>query len=121
VEEGLKKGKRMYVPRVDWAQKRIQAIEVHSLIELQPGAYGIAEPPLDEKKVGRPEDLDLVIVPGLGFDLRGARLGRGEGYFDRFLKQARRAYKIGLAFECQIVAEIPRDVTDERVDEILVG
>ena len=71
--------------------------------------------------MGKPEELELVIVPGLGFDREGGRIGRGEGYFDRFLAEAKRAYKIGLAFECQMVERVPCESSDVILDEILVG
>lgn len=89
--------------------------------ELTPGSYGILEPPFDPERIGQPEDLDLVIVPGIGFDLKGGRLGRGEGYFDRFLGEVAKAYKIGLAFECQIVEKIPRGLEDICINEVLTG
>ena len=121
VEEGLRRGKRIYVPRVDSDEKRIWAIEVSGLTDLKPGTFGILEPELDTKRVAQPEDLELAVVPGLGFDREGGRLGRGEGYFDRFLKEAKEAYKIGLAFECQIVEKIPCEINDIIMNEILVG
>ena len=121
VEEGLRHGKRIYVPHVDSNEKRIWAIEVSGLTDLKPGTFGILEPEFDTKRVAQPEDLELAIIPGLGFDPEGGRLGRGEGYFDRFLKEAKEAYKIGLAFECQIVEKIPCGTNDVIMNEILVG
>lgn len=96
-------------------------IEVVDTKELMPGSYGILEPPFDQKRVGPPENLDLVVIPGIGFDHEGGRLGRGEGYFDRFLREAKKAYKIGLAFRCQVVERIPQTVDDVTLDEILIG
>jgi 5-formyltetrahydrofolate cyclo-ligase len=61
----------------------------------------------------------VALVPGVGFDVRGVRLGRGQGFYDRVLLDLRRAgriHVIGLAFECQIVAELPSDSWDQRVD-----
>ena len=121
LDEARKKGKRVYIPRVDAVKRQIEIIEAADLALLKPGAHGILEPPFDKGRVGRPGDLDLVIVPGLGFDREGGRLGRGEGYFDRFLKEARQAYKIGLAFACQILDRIPRVPHDILMDEILAA
>ena len=121
VEEALSRDKKIYVPRIDPEEKKILMIETSDLNELKPGSYGVMEPPLDQARVGDPQDLDLAIVPGLGFDREGGRLGRGKGYFDRFLKEARNAYKIGLAFECQIVDQIPRNENDVLLDEVLIG
>ncbi len=121
VEEGLRRGKRVYVPRVDQEKKKIWVIEITGKEKLSPSSYGILEPPFDEKRLGEAATLDLVVVPGLGFDRRGGRLGRGGGYFDRFLGEAKKAYKIGLAFECQIVDLVPREPHDVALDEILIG
>lgn len=121
VEEAERQGKKVYVPRVDSARKRMAMIELVNFKELHPGPHGILEPAYDPSWVGRPQDLDLVVVPGFGFDREGGRVGRGEGYFDRFLAEAKRAYKIGLAFECQIVERVPREANDMTVDEVLIG
>ena len=106
---------------MDPKKRRIDMIEAKHFEELQPGAFGVLEPPFDKYRVGEPEALNLVIVPGLGFDREGGRLGRGGGYFDRFLEKAAGAYKIGLAFECQMVDRIPREGNDILMDEVLIG
>lgn len=121
IDEAQKKGKKVYVPRADRMKKKIWAVEMNDPKELTQGWYGIFEPPFDSKRVVPAEDLDLVVVPGLGFDHEGGRLGRGEGYFDRFLGEAEKAYKIGLAFECQIVAKVPHTPQDVILDEVLIG
>ena len=63
--------------------------------------------------------IDLVIVPGMGFDPQGNRLGRGKGYYDRFLRLVPQAYKLGLCFDFQKVASVPTEDTDVRMDEII--
>ena len=63
--------------------------------------------------------IDLVIVPGMGFDSQGNRLGRGKGYYDRFLRLVPQAYKLGLCFDFQKVASVPTKDTDVRMDEII--
>ena len=66
------------------------------------------------------EEIDLVIVPGLAFDLKGNRLGRGAGYYDRFLKiLAPEVPSIGLAFGFQIVEDIPVHLHDMPVFRVL--
>lgn len=119
--EARRRGKRVYIPRLDSQKKRMWMIEVTGREKLKPNRYGILEPPFNSKRVGNPKELDLAIIPGLGFDREGGRIGRGEGYFDRFLAEARKACKIGLAFECQIVERIPREPHDVGVDEVIVG
>jgi 5-formyltetrahydrofolate cyclo-ligase len=64
----------------------------------------------------------LVLVPGVGFDSRGVRLGRGVGFYDRALAELRECgtvYAIGLSFECQVVPALPADPWDQRVDVIV--
>lgn len=121
LQEAQKGGKRVFAPRVNSDKREFQAIEWREEGELQPGPYGILEPPFEPSRLGARGDLDLIVVPGLGFDREGGRLGRGAGYFDPFLAQAKKAYKIGLAFEFQIVDQIPRSSQDVILDEVLIG
>ena len=121
LEKAWERRKKVFVPRIDLDRKQMVMIEVSRGGELSPGSFGVPEPTFDSRRVGRPEDFELVIVPGLGFDRAGGRLGRGEGFFDRFLVDASKAYKIALAFECQIVEKIPREPGDVAVDEVLMG
>ena len=62
---------------------------------------------------------DLIIVPGVAFDLEGHRLGFGAGYYDRFLKQIPQAYKIGICFNFQKVKAVPTEETDIKMDEVI--
>lgn len=62
---------------------------------------------------------DLIVVPGMAFDNEGHRLGRGRGYYDRFLAQHPHAYTIGLCFDFQLVPEVPSEPHDRPIDEIL--
>ncbi len=80
------------------------------IAQLVKGLYGVYEPAV--KEFMRLEDLDLVIVPGIAFDTRGNRLGRGKGYYDRFLhKIPEKTASIGL--------DIPTVATDARVDRVI--
>ena len=60
------------------------------------------------------------MVPGMAFDRNNNRMGRGKGYYDRFLATIPQAYKIGVCFKFQLVDEIPTDALDIRMDEIIV-
>ena len=62
---------------------------------------------------------DLVIVPGLAFDSRGARLGRGRGFYDRWLNENPAVKALGVCFKCQIVESVPTEPHDARVHAIL--
>ena len=85
---------------------------------LEKGPYGICQP--STKRFIRPEDLDLVIVPGIAFDKKGKRLGRGKGCYDRFLKRLPKEIpSIGLAFDFQILPNIPAKTHDISVNKII--
>lgn len=101
-------GKHLCYPRMDWAARRFQPVRVADpSCDLIPGRYGIPEPRAEA--AAYPTDkLDLILVPGLAFDLRGHRLGRGAGFYDRFLADpALAAATCGVCFELQIVGSVP--------------
>jgi len=100
-------GKTVVVPKVSWDQKRMLPVEITSLhAGLTTSGLGVREP-VSGKPV--PNNLiDLVVVPGLGFTATGYRIGRGMGFYDRFLAQSDfMGVSCGLAFEEQIVDTIP--------------
>jgi 5-formyltetrahydrofolate cyclo-ligase len=90
----------------------------HVTRELHPARFGLLEPAADSPEA-LPQRIDVFVVPGLGFDARGARLGYGKGFYDSALAAAPRALRIGVAFDCQIVHEIPEHAGDQRVDVIV--
>lgn len=100
--------KSVVVPKVSWDQRRMLPVEISSLKDQMTttGGAGVREP-VSGKPI--PLDLiDLVVVPGLGFTPKGYRIGRGMGFYDRFLAQPEFVgVSCGLAFEAQVVAEIP--------------
>ena len=81
------------------------------------GSFGIMEP--QAEAFTDYEQIDLILVPGMAFDRHGHRLGRGKGYYDRFLSQAKDCYKIGVCFTFQLVDEVPTDEHDVRMDEVI--
>ena len=100
-------GKTVVVPKVSWDQRRMLPVEITSLTTgLTTTGQNIREP-----IAGKPvpvDFIDLVIVPGLGFTPKGYRIGRGMGFYDRFLAQSEfTGLSCGLAFEDQVVAELP--------------
>jgi len=111
--------KRVLAPRVSWDQRRMLPIEIQSLAsDLRDGYMGIREP-----VEGLPvptADIDLVVVPGLAFDEEGNRLGRGRGFYDRFLSHPDfHGISCALALEDQVVDSIPVGPTDVRVDMLV--
>lgn len=89
--------------------------------DLVAGAYGIPEPRegLDPVEISR---IDLFLCPGLGFDVRGGRIGRGRGFYDRVLVRARAgAVKLGVCFGHQIVDEVEMESHDVRMNGVIAG
>jgi 5-formyltetrahydrofolate cyclo-ligase len=120
--DALKTGKRIVVPYC--VKDELELFLLTSPDELAVGMYKILEPKpelraLPEKRVA-PTELDLIMVPGVAFDRRGARMGHGFGYYDRLLQHARPdAPLVALAFECQLFPEIPTQPHDVFMDRII--
>ncbi len=111
--------KRVLAPRVSWDQRRMIPVEIPSLASgVEEGYMGIREP-----VEGMPvpvSDIDLVVVPGLAFDQHGSRLGRGRGFYDRFLSHRDfRAAKCGLALADQFVDNLPVGAADVPMDMLV--
>jgi 5-formyltetrahydrofolate cyclo-ligase len=88
--------------------------------ELLPGRYGVLEPPA-QAAVTRPEEGDLVLVPGVAFDRAGNRLGRGKGCYDRTFPASapRPPLLIGVAYQLQVLDSVPHGEQDRRVDAVV--
>jgi len=118
IREAKKIGKVICVPicRKDKETMQPNIFEDHG--KLKKGPYGVLEPVT--QALIKPKDLDLVIVPGLAFDKQGNRLGRGKGCYDRFLNQLpKNVASIGLAFDFQILPQIPTTSYDVSVKKII--
>ena len=111
-------GKEIYVPICDTEKKALRPCVFKNGALLQKGPYQILEPRI---KIDSPlEKLDLVLVPALGFDKNGNRLGRGIGYYDRLLKKASgRVHSIGLAFDFQVLNKLPFFSHDVSVTKVI--
>ena len=116
----LFEGRRVALPRTDPATHRMAALEVRSIADdLERGPYGALEP-LARLPAVPADQIDLVVVPGRAFDPRGQRLGRGAGFYDRFLSsEGFRGTAVALAFDCQILDEIPHLPHDVPVHMIV--
>lgn len=114
-------GKTVCVPRVDWNERRMTAVEILGFEdEFEVRRHGVREP-----VNGRPvalDEIDLIVVPGLAFDTAGRRVGRGGGFYDRFLSQplvrSCRAKVCGVCFDSQIIDAAPVEPHDARVDVV---
>jgi 5-formyltetrahydrofolate cyclo-ligase len=88
--------------------------------QLRAGAWKILEPDARNCPVVAPNEIELLLIPGLAFTVDGKRLGRGGGHYDRFLERAQpRAVKIGVCFHAQLVAEMPVEIHDREVDRVI--
>ncbi len=116
----LAQGKRLLCPQVDRAARRLRLYQVEDLKnDLEPGIWGIPEPRRGCLEVP-PEVVDWVLVPGLAFDDRGFRLGRGAGHFDRLLPTLRPGVpRWALALDCQWVEALPTEPHDVPLDGIV--
>jgi len=107
-------------PRVENEWLRLHPVADASN-DLLPGAFGIREPS-PALPVVAVSEIDAFLCPGLAFDQTGGRLGRGRGFYDRLLAQARPgARKLGIAFPFQLVANTFPEPHDIRMDQILIG
>ena len=117
LDELTEAGKTVLLPKVVNSED-MELRRYTGKADLQPGAYDIMEP------VGALftdyASIDVAVVPGMAFDAQGHRLGRGKGYYDRFLAKVPDVYKIGLCFSWQIVDEVPSEANDIMMDEIIV-
>jgi len=116
--EGDKHRKELYFPAVDEKHGRLMYYRITDLKDLKPGYAGIYEPTGSVRKLRDVNTLETVIVPGVAFDLHGGRLGFGKGFYDRCLLEFR-GKRIALAYEFQIVPELPTAVRGQKVDWIV--
>lgn len=113
--------KIVVLPGFDTAKREMKLMKVdHPETELIPGPRNIMEPDENQCKLVPIESVDIAIVPGIAFDEKGGRIGSGEGYYDRLLpKLSITTRKVALAFEDQIVPQIPVESHDKPVDIII--
>jgi 5-formyltetrahydrofolate cyclo-ligase len=121
IKMSIKMGKNVFVPIILPGCLNLAPSKIFDFdIELGKGKKGILEPKKEYHRLFPSENIDLIIVPGVAFDLNGNRIGRGFGYYDNFLKKVCSSAKIiALAFEMQIVKEIPNDINDIPVHKII--
>jgi len=118
IRQAKKLGKTVAVPVCRKNRVTLRPCKLIDGAKLQRGPYGVCEPAVRESI--RLEDLELVIVPGVAFDKKGRRLGRGKGCYDRFLKRLPADIpSIGLAFDFQILPNIPATSQDVDVNKVI--
>ena len=118
--EAFRLGKSVCVPRVDGSRKTMNAVETTSFDDesMDSDSLGVRAPKVGQEILQ--EEIDLVIVPGVAFDMHGFRLGRGGGFYDRYLARfSRDTATIGVCFDIQFVEEIPTEPTDIAVHAVV--
>lgn len=115
-----KKEKNIIVPYTIKNKPKIFLSELKDFIELEPKTFGILEPKEKYIREFNNDKLDLVIVPAIVFAKNGHRIGYGYGYYDRFLKTIKKEIvKVGLAFDFQLIDEIPEEKHDVPLNIIV--
>jgi len=120
--QALASGKKIVIPYC--VDGQLELFHLESMDELALGMYRILEPKPELRTVAAKhvdvEELDLIMVPGVAFDRRGARSGHGMGYYDKLLEHARaNAPLVALAFECQMFEEVPTQEHDVFMDKVV--
>lgn len=117
IKDAYKNGKKVLLPVVKGDELELHFYEGES--SLREGAFGIMEP---TGPLFAPEnygEIELAIIPGMAFDTAGHRLGRGKGYYDRLLPQLKTAELKGICFPFQLLDEVPAEVHDIPVHEVV--
>ena len=120
LDQLLAMGKKVLLPKVvsDTEMTIHEYTGQNSLKPSEP--YGILEPTTPELSIINCQ-LSIAIVPAMAFDKQGHRLGRGKGYYDRFLSRIPNIYKIGVCFPFQMLESIPSESTDVVMDEVITS
>ena len=118
IDHLIRQGKRVLLPEVIDSE-HMEIREYTGKQDLKEGSFHIMEPIgaiFPEEKY---KEIEVGIIPGMSFDGKGNRLGRGKGYYDRFLEKVPDMYKIGICFDFQKEESIPTEVTDIKMNEII--
>jgi len=121
ISKALAYEKIVALPWVDQKERQILPLKIDDLNrDVRPGYRGIREPIAQRCKAIPVKNVDLAIIPGVAFDERGGRIGHGTGYYDKFIPMLDvTTRKVALAYECQIVPQIPMEPHDRYIDIII--
>lgn len=121
ITKALRDGKEVYIPKVYKKNKLMKAVRLKSFNDLKENSMGILEP-IDDSNYIDKRQIDLILVPGVVFDLNGNRIGYGGGYYDRYLQDIKEIRnKVVLAYDLQIVDSINPDIHDIAFDYIITN
>ena len=125
IETALVEGRAVYLPKVldGSGESRMDFYRIDSTFELVDGYYGISEPVSGADRCFSYDECVneklLMFVPGVAFDKKGGRLGYGKGYYDNYLKDKQKIVTLGLAFDLQVVDELPLEPYDIKLDYLI--
>ena len=120
LKQARKIGKTIVLPYIFKKEYQLIPVLPKSLEDLELGPYGIKQPSYNPELCVDPQDIDLCVVPGVAFDRARHRLGRGAGYYDRFLPTlSPRAHTIGLAFQFQVFDCLPIQDHDVPLSQLI--
>lgn len=121
IRQAMASGKQIVLPVVQVDRQHLALYAIEDLErDVAPGYRGILEPQPQRTRAVAPEALDLVLVPGVAFDMRGGRLGFGAGFYDRLLgRLPREVPKVGLAFDFQVIPRLPYQPHDVMLDVVV--
>jgi 5-formyltetrahydrofolate cyclo-ligase len=121
MQQAMASGKQLVLPMVLGDRRDMALYAIEDLRrDVAPGYRGILEPQPRRTRAVVPEALDLALIPGVAFDLRGGRLGFGVGFYDRLLSRlARDIPTLGLAFDFQVVPRLPFEPHDMLLKAIV--
>ena len=120
IEKLLNEGKTVCSPICEKESRNMIFYKINSLDELVEGYYGIKTPPEKKENIVEKDMIDLILVPGVGFDKDNYRIGFGGGYYDRYLKDYQ-GYTISLAFKDQIIDKVPINEFDLPVNLVITN
>jgi len=116
IEGALERGVRVCVPLVDWESGLMEPARLRAMGDWTTGRHGLRGPAAGAAVVPI-QEVGAVLVPGLGFDLRGRRLGRGGGFYDRLLgRLPASVVRVGVAAEARVLERLPAEEWDENLD-----
>jgi len=120
IEKCWEIGKRVVTPLAKMKTKELEIYKINNWSQLQPGVYGILEPIPDKQRLVAPSEIDLVINPGVAFDINLNRMGYGGGFYDRFYHHLKKdCCRVAVGFDAQIVDKVPVDKYDIPVDMLI--
>lgn len=120
IERAWSSGKEVVIPKCDPYNHTMKFYRITSFSQLETVYFGLKEPIVEQTTYYKPEEIDLMIVPGVVFSRSGYRIGYGGGYYDRYLADFQ-GMKISLAFTVQLQKEVPFEPHDVPVEAIITN